>query len=618
MKVQISAVIITYNEERNIGRCLESLQGVVDEIVVVDNYSSDRTEEICQSFKLVFIKHRFRGHIEQKNWAVLQASSPYILSLDANEALSEELKDSIMRVKENWAHDGYSFNRLTSYCGHWIRHTSWYPSRKLRLWDSRKGSWGGLNPHDKYILEKGSRSIRLKGDLLHYSYDSMDEHLLQISSYSSLMAQSYFELGRRISFLGIVFRPLWHFLKDFIILRGFMDGFYGYIVSKNSAYEVFLKFVKLRNLYREKAFTKETICFFNTHPEWGGGEKWHHEIIWCMNRNEHRIIYISSPSSPLSKKLDDLGVAGYQIPINNLSFLNPFKLIKLKQIFRKESVGVLITNLPSDMKVASIAARRAGVPNIIYRRGSAIPVRNSILNRYLFKKVLSNIVANSQETRRTILEENPKLVHEKEVKVIYSGISLAGFHRDVRPLYQAEEAEIVLGCAGRLSEEKGHLHLIEMMKLLQSDSLKYRLLLAGEGKMLHTLEKRARKLGVSEQIVFLEFVKDMPAFYRSIDIFLLPSRYEGLANVIAEAMASWKPVVAFDIKSNAEIVMHGETGYLIRPNQVDEMTARVQELARNKELRELMGDRGRARVEEYFSLEKNYLSYLQLFLGQAD
>jgi glycosyltransferase involved in cell wall biosynthesis len=252
MKVKISAVIITYNEERNIGRCLDSLLDVVDEIVVVDSYSSDRTEEICRSYNAVFIQHKFTGHIEQKNWAILQANSPYILSLDADEALSTELKDSILKVKEKWTHDAYYFNRLTSYCGKWIRHTSWYPSRKLRLWDARKGSWGGVNPHDKYMMQRGATTKFLKGDLLHYSYYSLDEHLVQMNKFSSIMARSYYEQGRRVSFFTLTLRPFWRFFKDFIILRGFMDGFFGYIVSVNSAHEVFLKYVKLRNLYREE------------------------------------------------------------------------------------------------------------------------------------------------------------------------------------------------------------------------------------------------------------------------------------------------------------------------------------------------------------------------------
>ena len=114
MKVEISAVIITYNEESNIKRCLDSLVGVADEIVIVDSYSSDRTEEICRSFDTVFLQHKFPGHIEQKNWAILQASSPYILSLDADEALSFELRESILSIKQDWTYDGYYFNRLTS------------------------------------------------------------------------------------------------------------------------------------------------------------------------------------------------------------------------------------------------------------------------------------------------------------------------------------------------------------------------------------------------------------------------------------------------------------------------------------------------------------------------
>jgi len=619
MKVQISAVIITYNEERNIERCLKSLSDVADEIVVVDSYSSDRTEEICRSYNAVFIKHKFTGHIQQKNWAILQASSPYILSLDADEALSEELKAYILRVKENWTHDGYYFNRLTSYCGKWIRHTSWYPSRKLRLWDSRKGTWGGINPHDKYEMSSGARCMYLKGDLLHYSYYSVSEHLLQINKFSSIQARSYYDRGRKAGFFNLTFRPFWRFLKDFFLLRGFMDGFYGYIVSVNSAHEVFLKYVKLRNIYREENRTaKKTICFFNSHDTWGGGEKWHLDIISSMNSQNYRIIYISSPSSPLSKKLNELDIAGYQVSISNLSFVNPFKVLKLVRIFRKEKVGVLLTNLSYDMKVASLAGKLAGIPNIVYRRGSAIPLNNSKLNRFLFRKVLTLVVANSKETRRTLLANNSALIPEHKIRVIYNGFSVSRYHPDVVPLYKAEAGEIILGCAGRLSEEKGHHHLLEMMKLLKDDDLRYKLLIAGEGKMLSTLEKNAKMLGVSEQVDFLGFVEDMPSFFRAIDIFLLPSRYEGFANVIGEAMASRLPVVAFDVKSASEIVKHGETGYITGPNRVDEMTVRVQELARDKGLRENMGERARARVEELFPLEKNQKEFVQLITLQPD
>ena len=172
---KLSAVIITYNEQKNIRRCLESILDIVDDITIVDSYSTDETEEICREYGVSFVRHPFEGHIEQKNWAISHAKYPHILSLDADEVISDQLKKSILEAKNNWKYDGYYFNRLTNYCGKWIRHSSWYPSRKLRLWDSRRGSWGGMNPHDRFILEKGTTKKFLKGDLLHYSYYSITE-----------------------------------------------------------------------------------------------------------------------------------------------------------------------------------------------------------------------------------------------------------------------------------------------------------------------------------------------------------------------------------------------------------------------------------------------------------
>jgi glycosyltransferase involved in cell wall biosynthesis len=606
MKVKISAIIITYNEERNILRCLGSLRGVADEIVVVDSYSGDRTGEICRQFGARFIEHRFAGHIEQKNWAILQASFPHILSLDADETLSDQLRESILRVKEHWTHDGYYFNRLTNYCGKWIRHTSWYPSRKLRLWDARKGSWGGFNPHDRFYLNKGASRHFLRGDILHYSYYSISEHLEKMNSFSTILARSYFERGIRVYISSIILHPLWRFIKDFLLRAGFLDGYYGFIVSVNSAHEVFMKYVKLRNIYsEEKTRQKRTICFFNSMNTWGGGEKWHYDVASYLMKQHYRALLVSSPKSPLSLRLGEIGIPGYHIRISNLSFLNPVKVLRIASIFRKEQVGSLITNISGDMKVASIAGKIAGVPRIIYRRGSAIPIRNSIINRYLFRKVLTRIVANSRETKRTILANNEMLVPPEKIRVIYNGVYLSRYHLDVPPLYRAVPGEIVLGSAGRLSEEKGHLYLLELLRLLNSSDHRFTLLIAGEGRLLHWLQKKAKKLGVDGQARFLGFVEDMPAFFRSIDIFLLSSHYEGFGYVIAEAMASRKPVVAFDIKSSAEIIDHGSTGYITQQHNVREMAGRVIELAGDSSLREQMGINGRRRVEEMFSFEKN-------------
>lgn len=251
MKIKLSVVVITYNEEKNIGRCLASVQDIADDIVVVDSYSTDNTREICREYGARFIPHTFYGHIDQKNWAIAQARYPHILSLDADEALSDRLKQSILEVKNNWQYDGYYFNRLTSYCGKWIRHTTWYPSRKLRLWDARKGQWGGVNPHDKFKLESGTHRKYLKGDLLHYSYYTVDEHKVQLEKFSTIHAQSHYKMGIRTNLLQRLTHTAWRFVNDYIFRMGFLDGKSGFIISKLGAREVNLKYLKLQELWKE-------------------------------------------------------------------------------------------------------------------------------------------------------------------------------------------------------------------------------------------------------------------------------------------------------------------------------------------------------------------------------
>jgi len=251
--VKISAVIITYNEERNIGRCLDSVRDVADEIVVVDSYSTDKTEEICRRKGARFIKNPFEGHIEQKNYAMLSASHDYILSLDADEALSEELTNSIKNAKSNWDYDGYSFNRLTNYCGRWIRHCGWYPDKKLRLWDRKKGRWGGVNPHDRVIIHKTNHTAHLSGDLLHYSYHTIKQHIKQMNSFSDIAAQEKYDKGKTANlFIDILLNPVLIFIKKYFIKLGILDGYYGFVISINTAFGIFLKYIKLKELAKKE------------------------------------------------------------------------------------------------------------------------------------------------------------------------------------------------------------------------------------------------------------------------------------------------------------------------------------------------------------------------------
>lgn len=248
----ISAVIITLNEERNIERCLRSLSGVVDEIVVIDSFSKDKTEEICRSHNARFIQQSFLGHIQQKNFAIDQASCEWILSLDADEALSEELRNSILTVKSTASVDGYRMNRLTNYCGHWVKHCGWYPDTKLRLVKKNSARWKGVNPHDRLEMNANEETGWLSGDLLHYSYYTKEDHLRQIEYFGDIAARELYQQGGKSSWVKIILKTIAQFIKSFVIKRGFLDGKTGFVISRLSAFATFRKYIKLKNLYEAK------------------------------------------------------------------------------------------------------------------------------------------------------------------------------------------------------------------------------------------------------------------------------------------------------------------------------------------------------------------------------
>ena len=251
--IRLSAVIITFNEEKNIGRCLDSLIEVADDIIVVDSYSTDRTKEICMEKGVRFIQHPFEGHIEQKNWAVTQAIYPHVLSLDADEALNETLRKSILLVKNNFEKDGYYMSRLTNYCGKWIKHCGWYPDKKLRLWDSRKGKWGGINPHDKYEMFEGDKNTgNLNGDILHYSYFTIQDHYKQVDYFTTIAAKAYVKARKSGSILKLIVNPAAKFIDHYLLKLGFLDGKEGFLISKISAYATWLKYKKLRKLLKNE------------------------------------------------------------------------------------------------------------------------------------------------------------------------------------------------------------------------------------------------------------------------------------------------------------------------------------------------------------------------------
>ena len=243
---QLSVVIITRNEERNIKRCLESVLSVADEIVIVDSFSEDKTVEIANQFKAKVIQQKFLGYIEQKNFAIQQASHDFILSLDADEALSPDLQQSITKAKSESNGDAYTMSRLTSYCGQWIKHGGWYPDRKIRLFNRKVARWGGINPHDKIKVDNNVEVKLIRGDILHYTYYNLSEHIQQADRFTKIMAKDLFDKGKHTNLLRILFKPKARFFRDYIFKCGFLDGYNGLLIAIISSYAVFLREIRLK------------------------------------------------------------------------------------------------------------------------------------------------------------------------------------------------------------------------------------------------------------------------------------------------------------------------------------------------------------------------------------
>jgi glycosyltransferase involved in cell wall biosynthesis len=250
MSISISAVIITYNEERNIERCLSSLSGIVDEIIVVDSFSTDKTAAICENFGVRCITNPFEGHIQQKNFAISCASFDWILSLDADEALSEDLRSSIMNIKNQPDFMGYDMNRLTNYCGKWVKYCGWYPDTKVRLVNRNFAKWTGVNPHDRLEMINKEPTGFLKGDILHYSYYTRQDHLNQIEYFGNIASKELFVKGIKSSWIKISYKVIAQFFKSYFLKLGILDGTTGFTISRLSAYATYIKYHKLLQLYK--------------------------------------------------------------------------------------------------------------------------------------------------------------------------------------------------------------------------------------------------------------------------------------------------------------------------------------------------------------------------------
>ena len=326
------------------------------------------------------------------------------------------------------------------------------------------------------------------------------------------------------------------------------------------------------------------ICFFNTTKFWGGGEKWHFEAAEMMSQTENNTFFICDEQGKLSKKLIGTRVKQHHISASNLSFLNVFKTQSLTDFFIKKSIDTVVFNNSKDLKLGGKAAKKAGIKRIVYRRGIAVEVKKSSLNSHLFKNVVTHFIFNSESTKELLSKHYKEVIANKKTAIIYNAITFSEVGNN--PIVNSP---LIIGNAGRLVEQKGQKLLIDIAKKLKKQGVSFKIEVAGEGTLYTELQEEIKKEDLSGEVELLGFVKDMRQFMNKVDLFVSTALWEGFGFVLAEAMVEKKPVLAFDLSSNPELVKDGVNGFLIPEGNTSVFAEKIRDLINDEPLRLKMG-----------------------------
>lgn len=247
----ISAYVITRNESAKLGDCLKSLEWT-DEIVVIDDFSSDATPDICDKYGVSFHQHKFISFRDQKKYAMSMASNDWVLELDSDERVSDDMKHAIQSLKaaDYEKYDCFEFKRKTRFWGKWIQHSSFYPDYKARLYCRTRGTWNNTNVHERFV-PKGMTE-KLEGDIIHEQDLDLHTYLLRVARYANMSAEDYYANGRRAKWHHVSVRPVSAFFQKYFIRLGFLDGTQGFVISVMSALSTFLKYMRLYEIQNDK------------------------------------------------------------------------------------------------------------------------------------------------------------------------------------------------------------------------------------------------------------------------------------------------------------------------------------------------------------------------------
>jgi len=570
----VSVVLITRNEAARIRTCLDSVRWA-EEIVVVDQHSADGTAAICRERGARVIERDMAaGFGEQKNFAIAQATQPWVLSLDADEEVTDALRREIETVvAEPGAAVGFRVPRLTSYLGRFIRRCGWYPSPVLRLFRRGHGRFTDALVHEEVVVDGPVGDLR--ADLLHRSYDTLGDHVRKLLLYTAYDARMLQRRGARAGWWGLALKPPAAFVRKFVVQQGFREGWHGFVLSAMAALVVLVNYVRLAELTGRLPVAPAApagdppavLLMANFAELVGGGEESLLALAGRLDRHRVRPVATVPAEGEVAERLRALGIPVTVLPLPRVRPWNiptaAFTLRRLRALIMTERVALVHAQGGRSALYAGLVGRDLGTP-LVWHARTADPDRwlDPILAR-----LAHTIVANSGATACRF-----RAWPRARVTVVPNGVDLGRFTARPadpalrRALGLAPDA-LVVGYVGRLEHGKGPDVLLAAAERLALKLPAVTLLFVGDGPLRLPLAARATASGV--RAVFAGQRTDVPALLRVCDVIAVPSRQEAFGRVLIEAMASRVPVVASAVGGIPEVCADRLTGLLVPAEDPD-------------------------------------------------
>jgi glycosyltransferase involved in cell wall biosynthesis len=585
----ISVVLITRNEAARIRRCLDSVRWA-DEIVVVDQHSRDDTAAICRTYGArVITRDMGAGFGEQKNFAIAQATQPWILSLDADEEVTPALRGAIeAAVHAPGTCDGFRVPRLTSYLGRFIRHCGWYPSPVLRLFRRGRGRFTDALVHEEVVVDGPVGDLR--EDLLHYSYDSLADHVRKLLVYTAYDARMLRRRGVRLGPLSLAWwlaaKPAAVFVRKLVLQRGFREGWHGLVLSAMAALVVLVNGVRLAELTGrlgrppasdplDASAEPPTVLLLANFPDVvGGGEESLLGLAAAMDRRRRRVLGSVTAEGEVAARLRAVGVPVTVVPLPRLRpWTVPGVVVgwwRLRALLARERVALVHAHGSRGALYAGLAARTLGIPLVWHVR---VADADRLLDP-LLARLATAIVANSTATAARVCRVRGAAAR---TTVVPNGIDLARFSPGppdpaLRAALGLHPTVPVVGYFGRLEHGKGVDVLLDAAARVHT-KLPSAFLLVGDGPLRVALTERAAAAGLP--VVFAGRRDDVPALLRLCRLLVLPSRQEAFGRVLVEAMASDVAVVATTVGGIPEVCTDGVTGLLVPPEDPEALAVAI-------------------------------------------